>query len=163
MILLHAVCRYLQNGWQITTAAPNEGLATKLKKILMTSATKVNGECHSPKQASAPVFMFLSVARHLSCWTCMGSFTRIPVKIMSMRKSGISEWLAAMRAGASIKSGMLNVPAALALVPLKPNIEGVGAFSSDFGVHHHPHMKLTMSLASIDSALSYIAHKRLLA
>lgn len=51
-----------------------------------------------------------------------------------------------MRAGASIKSGLLNVPAALALVPLKPIVEGIGAFSSDFGAHHTPLIKLTMSL-----------------
>lgn len=49
MILSCAGCRYLHNGWQVTTTAPNKGLATQLKKILMTSATKVNGEFHTPK------------------------------------------------------------------------------------------------------------------
>ena len=37
--------RYLKNGWQVTTAAPNKGLASQLKKIIMQSATKVNGAC----------------------------------------------------------------------------------------------------------------------
>lgn len=37
------------------------------------------------------------------------------------------------RAGASIKSGLLDTAAALALVPLKPTTESIGAFSSDFG------------------------------
>jgi hypothetical protein len=36
--------RYIQNGWAVTTQAPNKGLASQLKKILMQSATKVNGE-----------------------------------------------------------------------------------------------------------------------
>ena len=36
--------RYIQNGWTVTTQAPNKGLASQLKKILMQSATKVNGE-----------------------------------------------------------------------------------------------------------------------
>ena len=35
--------------------------------------------------------------------------------------------------GASISGGLINTAAAVAAVPLKPNIESVGAFSSDFG------------------------------
>ena len=36
-------------------------------------------------------------------------------------------------AGASIGSGLLDTAAAVSAVPLKPNTESVGAFSSDFG------------------------------
>lgn len=36
-------CRYLKNGWEVTTKAPNKGLASQLKKIIMQSAKKVNG------------------------------------------------------------------------------------------------------------------------
>jgi len=37
-------------------------------------------------------------------------------------------------AGASIGSGLLDTAAAVSAVPLKPNTESVGAFSSDFGM-----------------------------
>ncbi|EIE18942.1 subtilisin-like protein [Coccomyxa subellipsoidea C-169] len=70
------LAQYLKNGWEVTTKAPNKGLASQLKKIIMQSAKKVNG--------------------------------------------------------ASIKSGLLDTAAALALVPLKPTTESIGAFSSDF-------------------------------
>ena len=41
--------------------------------------------------------------------------------------------------GASIANGLLNTAAAIAAVPLKPNTESVGAFSSDFGEHGLTH------------------------
>ena len=38
------LCRYLKNGWSISTVAPNKGLATQLKKLIIQTSTKVNGE-----------------------------------------------------------------------------------------------------------------------
>ncbi|CAL5226790.1 g9651 [Coccomyxa viridis] len=71
------IAQYLKNGWSISTVAPNKGLATQVKKLIISTSTKVNG--------------------------------------------------------ASISGGLLNTAAAVAAVPLKPNVESVGAFSSDFG------------------------------
>ncbi|CAK0786319.1 hypothetical protein CVIRNUC_009532 [Coccomyxa viridis] len=73
------LAQYLKNGWSISTVAPNKGLATAVKKIILQTTTKI--------------------------------------------------------VGASIANGLLNTAAAIAAVPLKPNTESVGAFSSDFGSH----------------------------
>ncbi len=44
MRLVLLACRYLKNGWSISTVAPNKGLATQLKKLIISTSTKVNGE-----------------------------------------------------------------------------------------------------------------------
>ncbi|CAL8463962.1 g3497 [Coccomyxa elongata] len=95
------LAQYLKNGWQVTTVAPNKGLASQLKKIIMQSATKVNG--------------------------------------------------------ASIKSGLLNTAAALALVPLKPTVESIGAFSSDFSNHTVQEVSSANTTAALGPAVDWSA------
>jgi hypothetical protein len=36
-------CRYVQNGWQISTVAPNKGLADQVKKLILQTSARVPG------------------------------------------------------------------------------------------------------------------------
>ena len=45
-------CRYVENGWQISTVAPNKGLADQVKKLILQTSSHVPG---SPSQ-SRPFF-----------------------------------------------------------------------------------------------------------
>ena len=38
-------CRYVQNGFDISTQPPNVGKAVQLKQLIMQSATRVTGAC----------------------------------------------------------------------------------------------------------------------
>ena len=36
-------CRYVENGWQISTVAPNKGLADQVKKLILQTSSRVPG------------------------------------------------------------------------------------------------------------------------